>query len=194
MGREFQDDDNLIDWSAFDENEQTLGELEGSRQLRIVSLVVLLIAIAGIVVGGMDFNTALNRVALSSNSESAFFSNFDSFAKPCFLIFFGLLTIIPASFGFQTAKSPVVFVAPTVLGLAGIAFSVLCAIGTLVMDALSGSFEPLMPTYFLVCAVAAVGYLFFVVRVHKAANAAGGTPVRKRPTKEELWDEKNIWQ
>ena len=185
-------EDNLIDWSAFDEGEQKPLNLDGSRQLRIVSIVVLLIAIAGIVLGGTDLNSALTRLNRATSGDVLLASDPGMLGMPLFVIFYGMLTIVPAAFGLQAAKSPVTFVAPTVLGVAGIVGSALCAIVVLVMDAVSGSFEPVLPSYFVVCALAAVAYLFFVVRVHKAANAAGGV-VRKRPTKDELWDEKNIW-
>ena len=183
--RHAQDDDNLIDWSAFDENVQPATEYDGSKQLRIVSIVLLFVAVAGIVIGAMDLSSAMAAAASAG---------IGSFAKPILLMFFGMLTFIPAAFGFQTAKSPVVFVMPTVLGLAGIVVSALGAIGSLVTSAFSGSFDPVLPTYMLICTLVAVVYLVFVVRVHKAVNAAGGVPQRKRPTKEELWDEDKIWQ
>ena len=191
-------DDNLIDWSAFDEAEETAVELDGSRQLRIVSGILLLIAAVGIVMGGLGFGEALNTINSLDPTEGVMDSGVSragvgigTLAQPCFLIFFGFLTIIPAAFGLQTAKSPVVFVAPTVLGLLGIVVSVICAVALLVIQALAGEFDPVIPSYFIVCALVAVAYLFFVVRVHKAANAKGD--IKRRPTKDELWDDKNVW-
>lgn len=185
-------DDNLIDWSAFDEVEEKHGDLYGSRELRIVSAVLLLIAVVGVVMGGIGFNDALKEINNASPAVAATGAGLGALVQPSFLIFYALLTIIPAAFGFQTAKAPVVFVAPTVLGLLGIGASVVCAIVLLVGQALAASFDPVIPSYFVVCALAAAGYLFFVVRVHKAANASG--EVRRRPTKEELWDEEAIWK
>lgn len=190
----YDEEDNLIDWSAFDESAAPVAEPDGSRQLRIISVVLLLIAIAGVVIGAMEFNSVLGSASGSSGGDALVAANAGSFAKPALLVFFGLITFIPAAFGFQTAKSPVVFVMPTVLGLAGIVLSALCMIGALVIGALAGSFDPILPTYMLICTLLAAAYLFFVVRVHKSVNNAGGAPVRKRPTKEELWDEDKIWQ
>lgn len=184
--------DNLIDWSAFDEEEEKHGDLYGSRELRIVSIVLLLIAAVGVIMGGINFNDALNALNTSNSVTAQTGAGLATLAGPSYLVFYALLTIIPASFGLQTAKSPVVFVAPTVLGLLGIAASLISAIVLLVLQALEGVFDPVVPSYFFVCTLAAVAYLFYVVRVHKAANASG--EVRKRPTKEELWDEEAIWK
>ena len=181
-------DDNLIDWSAFDEEDDKPRVLQGSRELRIVSIILLLIAVAGIVMGGVAFNEALDGLNGTAAQNG---TGLGSLVQPGLLVLFALLTIIPASFGLQTAKSPVVFMTPTVLGLLGIAASLVCAIALLVLQALAGEFDPVVPSYFIVCAAAACAYLFFVVRVHKAANAEGD--VKHRPTKEELWDDKNVW-
>lgn len=184
-------DDNLIDWSAFDEEEEKHGDLYGSRELRVVSVVLLLIAAVGVIMGGLNFSEALNALNNSSGAAAQTGAGLATLAGPSFLVFYALLTIIPASFGLQTAKSPVVFVAPTVLGLLGIAASLISAIVLLVLEALEGVFDPVVPSYFFVCTLAAAAYLFFVVRVHKAANAKGD--IKRRPTKDELWDDKNVW-
>ena len=192
--RAYEENDNLIDWSAFDESAQPAIEYDGSKQLRVVSIVLLFVAVAGIALGVMEFNSVSSVASQAASGGALAAAGIASFAKPVLLMFFGLLTFIPAAFGFQTAKSPVVFVTPTVLGLAGIVVSALGAIASLVGGALSSAFDPVLTTYMLVCTIVAVMYLVFVVRVHKAANAAGGVPQRKRPTKEERWDEDKIWR
>lgn len=192
--RAYDEGDNLIDWSAFEETAQSTAEYDGSRQLRIVSIILLLVAVAGVAMGAVELGSVMDAASRAGDDNTLITAGIGSFARPILLMFFGLLTFIPAAFGFQTARSPVVFVTPTVLGLAGIAVSALGVVASLVTGALSGSFDPILPTYMLLCTLVAAAYLFFVVRIHKAVNAAGGVPQRKRPTKEELWDEDKIWQ
>ena len=189
----FDAEDNPIDWSAFDEKERAVADLEGSKQLRIVSIAMMLLAVVGIVIGITSMNDALGSLSKAADGQTELVGNFGMYARPAFLIFYAMLTLVPAAFGLQTAKSSVSFVAPTVLGVAGIVVSALCGFGFLFVDAISGVGNLTMPVYMFICAVVAVVYLMFVVRVHKSANAAGGVQ-RRRPTKEELWDEDKIWQ
>ena len=75
------------------------------------------------------------------------------------------------------------------LGLIGIVFMVIMT-GVELFMSLMGSGGSMVP--WIVGIVLSIVYLYFVVRVHKAANDLGRA--KRRPTKEELWDEKNIWK
>lgn len=173
--------DDPIDWSAFDEEDSRQGPVSGSTALRIVSVLMIVAGIAGIIGGVNEFGAEIEQ--LGNTGEMGSFA-------PVFVAIGGALTLIPAAFGLQIAGNPVSFVPPTVLGLAGILIAVVMA-----GMSIAGS-SPVWP--WIAALLLALLYLYFVVRVHKAANAAqarqGAHSRGRRPTKDELWDEKNIWK
>ena len=180
--KRYQTDDNPIDWSSFDESSLQDGPVDGSIQLRIVSIILLVLGLAALIAGVNGFGAQLEQM----NGAPAF-----SYAviDPLLLAGTGLLTLVPACCGLQTASTAVSFVAPTVLGLIGIVFMVIMT-GVELFMSLMGSGGSMIP--WIVGIVLSIVYLYFVVRVHRAANDLGRA--KRRPTKEELWDENNIWK
>lgn len=180
--KRYQTDDNPIDWSSFDESSLQNGPVDGSIQLRIVSIILLVLGLAALIAGVNGFGAQLEQM----NGAPTF-----SYAviDPLLLAGTGLLTLVPACFGLQTASTAVSFVAPTVLGLIGIVFMVIMT-GVELFMSLMGSEGSMIP--WIVGIVLSIVYLYFVVRVHRAANDLGRA--KRRPTKEELWDENNIWK
>ena len=138
--KRYQTDDNPIDWSSFDESSLQDGPVDGSIQLRIVSIILLVLGLAALIAGVNGFGAQLEQM----NGAPTF-----SYAviDPLLLAGTGLLTLM-------------------------------------------GSGGSMIP--WIVGIVLSIVYLYFVVRIHRAANDLGRA--KRRPTKEELWDENNIWK
>ena len=186
----YQAGDNPIDWSSFDEPSGRQGPVPGSTALRIVSAIMLVGAVVAVIFGCMGMGSALSSMDLSS-PDTAFLGS--GMLRSGALIGVGALTLIPAAFGFQVAGTPVSFVAPTVLGIIGILLSVVLQVLSIAICLVGSSdAEVLQPAPWIVLLLPAFAYLFCVVRVHKAANRRG--VARRRPSKDELWDEDKIWQ
>lgn len=170
--------DDPIDWSAFEEEDAKRGPVSGSAALRIVCVLMIVAGVAGVIGGINSFGAEIEQLGNTGQMGSI---------SPLAVAIAGALTLIPAAFGLQIAGNPVSFVPPTVFGLVGILMGVVMTILAAVQE------WTVWP--WLVALVLAIGYLVFVVRVHKAASAAA-RPGRhsRRPTKDELWDEKNIWK
>ena len=190
----YERDDNPIDWSAFSEAPGKPLHLKWCTQLRWVSFALIALAIAGIVFGANMLVSAFNALAESGDGAALFVAHFGDYWRPVFIMLIGLVTLIPATFGLQTAQAPGSFVAPTVLGLAGIAAPLVFVMVLVAFGLLNGGIDIVLLVTMLICAVAASVYLLFVVRVHKSFNAAtGGVHTAKRSTKDEMWDEDKIW-
>lgn len=179
--RQYERGDDPIDWSAFEEEDAKQGPVRGSTALRIVSVLMIVAGIAAVIWGINAFGAEIEQ--LGSTGQMGSFS-------PIAVAIAGALTLIPAAFGLQIAGNPVSFIPPTVFGLVGILIGVIMAVVSVIWAS--------SPLPWIVAAVIALAYLYFVVRVHKAANSArsrrGAHSARRRPTKDELWDEKNIWK
>lgn len=188
-----RNEDNPIDWSSFDEAPDAPVKLQGSTQLKIMSTVLLVLAVLGFLYGCMEMGAA--TASLDTSSVESFLMG-SGLLDACMLVFVSLLTIIPAAFGFQLAGNPVSFVAPTVFGIVGILLGIVLQVVGVVAVAMAGSSGSTSSTFpWIVIVIPAFFYLFFVVRLHKAANRAGAkNRPRRRPTKEELWDEDQIWK
>lgn len=178
----YEKGDDPIDWSGFDQRAGADPEpVEGSAPLAILCGAMVVLGIVAVIWGLNAFGAQLEQLRDTSS-----LGDFNTVA----IAIAGGLTLIPAIFGFQVASKPVGFVAPTVLGIAGVFIGIVMAGTCLVLGGAS-------PLPWAAAIVLAFLYLVLVVRVHKAANRERASRYRgrhSRPTKDELWDEKNIWK
>jgi ABC-type anion transport system duplicated permease subunit len=191
----YERDDNPIDWSAFGEAERKPMHLKGCKELRLVSLVLIALGIGGIIFGTNMLVGAFGELSQSGDGAMLFVTSFSDYWRPVFIMFIGLVTLIPATFGLQTASNPGSFLTPTILGIAGIVAPLLFALIIIITGALRGDMDIVLFLTMAICAIGAGIYLLFVVRVHKAFNlATGGVHSTRRPAKDEIWDEESIWK
>jgi len=215
--------DNPIDWSAFDEVRVPVRTIKRNRLLNAIAVLTFAAAVAGCILGFGDLFTALSTMNLDDSAETYELMQTKVLSAAISLAL-SFLTFIPAAFALQFSNSPDRIFVPVVLGVCGIAvtlgaFAAGSTVGSfadarwLVLTAIAVIY---LIAYLYVRGKARKEGTRVVspTGAHSRGNQMGQPQVdgkhskhssaptpttapkgkRSRPTKEELWDENEIWK
>lgn len=172
--RRTYEQDDLIDWSSFDEiDDSALPPVEGSKTLKVFSTLLMLAAVVGIIWGALHLKDAL--AAGSGNL---------AIIGAVLIIFVSFLTLIPGAFGLQTANGGQATPA-LVLGALGI----LLPLTSLILTIWYGSAAYL----WLILEIPALVYIALVLKVKSGIDTHYRMARGYQSRKDELWDEDKIW-
>lgn len=211
--------DNPIDWSAFDDVRVPVRTLKRNRLLGVLAVLMFVAAAAGCVLGFADLFAALTGMNLDDSTETLELMRTKVLSAGITLAF-SIVTFIPASFALQFSARPDRVFVPVVLALVGM----VATLGAFVVGSTVGAFADWRWLILFALALVYLLANLYVrnkarqdgtrVVTPSGAHSRGdqaGVPVsshvdndaqpaderagkRSRPTKEELWDEKEIWK